>query len=202
MENLITLTYDSTHYFLLDCKQGKLLVDAGMPGSLPKFMGQLRNYSVNIRDIRNVMMTHSHPDHAGILQEIKRAAGAKLIIHEQQVPYLAELRAFCGKKGGIPLEIENGDLVVNDENRPVFQSLGLRGEMVATPGHSNDSYTLVTDGGMAFVGDLNPLYSVYEGDEEIMIESWRKLVRMNAKIFYPSHANPVTVEEIKKLIPI
>ena len=97
MENVLTLTYDSTHYFLLDCKDGKLLVDAGMPGSLPRFRAQLKARKVELSSIRYVMMTHHHPDHAGILQEIRDVSGAKLLIHAVQVAALAELQKLFVK---------------------------------------------------------------------------------------------------------
>ncbi len=68
MENLLTLTYDSTHYYLVNCPGGRLLVDAGMPGSLPKFKAQLKTYGLDFPAISYVLFTHNHPDHAGIVQ--------------------------------------------------------------------------------------------------------------------------------------
>ena len=89
MQNLVRLTYDSTHYYLIACAGGKLLVDAGMPGTLPKFASQLKKYHIAPAEIRYVMFTHHHPDHAGIIQEIKDVSRAHLLIHDVQVPYLA-----------------------------------------------------------------------------------------------------------------
>ncbi len=203
MENLLTLTYDSTHYYLLDYGKGKLLIDAGMPGTLAKFQGQLKTYGVRPAEIRYVMMTHSHPDHAGILQEVKRLCGAKLIIHEMQAPYLAELRAFIAKKGGSnPLEVEPGDLVVGTPNREALRSIGIQGEIVETPGHSPDSVTLLLDSGLAFIGDLNPLYALDPENGALTLESWKKLLAMNIKQFYPAHANPVPAGDVKKMLGI
>ena len=88
MENILSLAVKSTHFFLLDCKGGKLLLDAGW--ELSQFTAQLSRYQIPIRDIRYVMFTHTHPDHAGLVQDIRSQSGAKLIIHSVQIPYLAE----------------------------------------------------------------------------------------------------------------
>jgi endoribonuclease LACTB2 len=201
METLVTLTYDSTHYYLIGGRSGKLLVDAGLPGSMPKFKAQLNQYNIRFSEIAYVMMTHHHPDHAGILQEIKNASGAKLIIHEKQVPFLASLAAFYKKKGDyIPIQIEKDDLVITAQNRARLNTVGFQGGLVETPGHSEDSISLVLDSGMAFVGDLNPLYGLDPENEAVIAQSWKKLIDHNAQVFYPAHANPISATEIKQLL--
>ncbi len=201
METLLTLTYNSTHYYLIDIPGGKLLVDAGMPGSLPKFKAQLKTYRLDFPAIRYVMFTHTHPDHAGIIQEIKNASGAKLIIHEIQVTHLPELRAFAEKKGEsdyVPIRIEKGDLVLQTPNHSTLRDLGIPGEVIETPGHSPDSISLVLDSGMAFIGDHPPFPFMDPERDAQWSASWKKLLDSGAQVFYPAHAGPVTVERIKQ----
>ena len=45
------------------------------------------------------------------------------------------------------------------ESRQFLASLGLAGEIIATPGHSDDSITLILDDGFAFTGDCLPASS-------------------------------------------
>src|SRR5689334_8704243 len=97
---MVTLTYRSTHNFLIDLAQGKLMIDAGWPGALPALKSQLRAYDIAPQDIRYVFTTHLHPDHAGLAQEIKQFSGARLILHEKQLPHLPELEASFKGKGG------------------------------------------------------------------------------------------------------
>ena len=73
MTNLLAITISSTHYYLLDCAGGKLMVDTGWAGSLPKLVSELRRCKMQLSQIRYVMITHHHPDHAGLTQEIKDA---------------------------------------------------------------------------------------------------------------------------------
>ncbi len=203
MKPLITLTYDSTHYYLIDLPGGKLLVDAGMPGSLPKFKAQLKIYQLDFPAIRYVMFTHTHPDHAGIIQEIKNASGAKLIIHEIQVAHLPELRAFAEKKsirGYVPIRIEKGDIVLQTRNQSTLRGLGIPGEVIETPGHSPDSISLALNSGMAFIGDQPPFPFMDPERDAQWSTSWKKLIDSGAQVLYPSHAEPIPVERIKQIL--
>jgi endoribonuclease LACTB2 len=198
---IITLAYDSTFYFLIDCKGGKLLVDAGMAGTLPKFQAELKRYRLDISTIRYVMLTHHHPDHAGILQEVKQLAKAKLIILEKQIPFLENLKAIYAKKGGYtPIRVESSDLVLSEDNRAVLQSIGVAGEILATPGHSPDCVSLLLDSGEAFIGDMNPYYFEDEQAEAESRASWQKLIARGAQTFYPAHGKPAGVEEVRQIL--
>jgi glyoxylase-like metal-dependent hydrolase (beta-lactamase superfamily II) len=194
MENLITLTINSTHYYLIDLKIGKLLVDAGW--EMSKFTSRLKAYQVQFSDIRFVMFTHHHPDHAGLIQNIKNISGAKLIIHEKQIPYLENLRAYYDKKGGYePILVEKDDLVSPDRAR--LGSVGIYGEILETPGHSEDSISLVLDSGAAFIGDLPlPDYAAPE-KTQITCDSWKNLIARNVQIFYHSHTNPIPAAQVQ-----
>jgi glyoxylase-like metal-dependent hydrolase (beta-lactamase superfamily II) len=194
VENFITLTVNSTHFYLIACKGGWLLLDAGW--SLEQFTAQLKRYEISFPVIKFVMFTHHHPDHAGLVQEIKKLSGAKLIIHEKQIPFIKELQAYQEKKGGYqPVKVETGDLV--SPGREVFQSIGIQGEIVETPGHSDDSISLVLDGGAAFIGDLHP--PEYETGEKYTLtcESWKKLLARKVEWFYPSHTQPFPAVQIR-----
>ena len=197
VENPLTLTVNSTHYFLVDCQGGKLLVDAGW--DLARFTSRLKAYKIPFSAIRYVMFTHHHPDHASLVQNVKQLSGAKLIIHARQIPFLADLGRYYEKKGGYePIRVEKADLISPD--RAALASVGIQGEIVETPGHSDDSVSLVLDSGAAFIGDLPwPEYAAPENASAVL-ESWGKLVSRGAKVFYHSHTAPIPVERIKALL--
>ena len=199
MENLVTLTYRSTHSFLIDLATGKLMIDAGWPGSLPALKSQLRAYGIQPAEIRFVLITHTHPDHAGLAQELKQMAGARLILHAKQIPFLPELAASFSSKGGYtPIVVEPTDLVLGADNRKVLASLGIRGEVLETPGHSDDSVSLALDSGLGFIGDLHlPQFANDETAAALTRASWQKLLAHGVKTFYPAHgpAFPASVVE-------
>jgi endoribonuclease LACTB2 len=203
LENLLTITIQSTHFFLIDYGQGKVLVDVGWAGSLGRLKGELKSYLVNPGEIRYILATHYHPDHGGLVQEVKRDFGARLIIHECQLPGVAELGAMYARKGGhyVPIVVEKGDLLLKsapDHNRAALKTLGIAGVLVETPGHSDDSVTLVLDSGRAFTGDLHPPDFALPGAQELTCSSWRELVRCGARQFYPSHSNPFDLAVIQR----
>ncbi len=203
MPNLVTITLNSTHLYLLDCLGGRLLVDTGWAGSLVKFTNELKRYKINLSEIRYVMITHSHPDHAGLTQEIKDASGAKLIIHEKQIPFLEELEEFHQKKGGyVPIRVEKCDFILIPSNRAVWESIGIPGESLETPGHSDDSISLVLDGSMAFTGDLTPPFPGNEENEAVIRDSWARVLARKPQVIYPAHGNPFPAERIGKIIGV
>jgi glyoxylase-like metal-dependent hydrolase (beta-lactamase superfamily II) len=195
MENLVTLTIKSTHFFLIDYGKGKLLVDAGWVDLLPRFNAELKNAGVRYDEIKFVMMTHHHPDHAGLIQTVKRLSGARLLIHENQVPYLPALADFYKNTPGFePVVVTKADLVSPD--RAALAAVGILGQIVPTPGHSPDSVSLVLDSGMAFIGDLHPPSMVGEESLAETQASWNKLAELRANMIYPAHGNPFSLSQV------
>lgn len=197
MESMVTLTVNSTHFYLIDSTGGKLLIDAGW--GLAQFTSQLKAYHVPVNTIRYVMFTHTHTDHAGLVQDVKNLSGARMIIHQTQIPFLEDLRAYSEKKGGYtPIRVEKTDLV--SPTRDVLQSIGIMGEIVETPGHSDDSISLALDSGVAFIGDLTAPNMVSPENVDLVRESWKKLLDRGIQWFYHSHTDPILAERIIQLL--
>jgi glyoxylase-like metal-dependent hydrolase (beta-lactamase superfamily II) len=196
MSNLITLTHRGTHTFLLDLPAGKLMVDAGWPDALPVLKRQLAAYGVPPSEIRLLFLTHTHPDHAGLAQPIKALTGARLLIHETQVVALPALaRAMAGKSGDppggyVPIVVEPPDVVLRARQPGALRALGVAGQAVETPGHSHDSVSLLLDDGRCFIGDLTPpQLAPDEAAAAVLRESWRRLLALGARRFYPAHGS-------------
>ncbi len=45
-------------------------------------------------------------------------------------------------------------------SRAFLARIGILGEIISTPGHSDDSVTLILDQGVAFTGDLTPPFAL------------------------------------------
>lgn len=203
MENLVTVTLRSTHYYLIDTGHGKLMVDTGWAGTLPALKSQLKRYDIDLAQIRFVMITHHHPDHAGLTQEIKQASQARLIILEKQIPFLENLITFYGENGIYePIRVEASDLVLKSSNRAALKQIGVQGEIIETPGHSDDSVSLVLDSGIAFIGDLHPPDFVQEDAREATCQSWKKLLGLNVKTVYPAHGIPYQMDDVRKSLAL
>ena len=186
--NILHLNYLSTNYYLLGSGKARLLVDAGWPGTLGKFLHLLRTKNVRPEEINYFLVTHFHPDHAGLTQELKEM-GLKLIVLEQQLPAIPLLKQWI-KPGTAYKEILPSEncIVSADGSRSLLTNIGIDGQLVPTPGHSDDSITLVLDSGEAFTGDL-PFIAVPEKDRQAVQDSWDLLRSLGVKKIYPGHGN-------------
>jgi glyoxylase-like metal-dependent hydrolase (beta-lactamase superfamily II) len=191
--NIVNVGYDSTNYYAIDIKGGKLLVDCGMPGSYPKLLAELKRKGIGPKDIRYLLLTHFHPDHAGIAQEIKNG-GARLLLMESQLDFIAPMAEMLKRKG-MPYAALNktGTVLLSfNESRKFLLDLGLRGEILPTPGHSEDSVTLILDEGLVFIGDLKPEFMLPE-DDAVSHQSWKRIREHRVKRIYPAHGEMLEI---------
>ena len=185
--NIINVGYQSTNYYLIDIKGGKLLVDCGWPGTLPQFSAELKRKSVSIQDIKYLLVTHFHPDHAGMTQELKNL-GIRHILLDMQVGYVPQMMEFFKTKNYPYVQISTNDSINLKvaESRTFLAGIGLQGEIIHTPGHSDDSVTLILDEGFAFTGDLHPAFMLPE-DDVVSRASWDKIYRYKIARIFPGH---------------
>jgi endoribonuclease LACTB2 len=184
--NIVNVGYDSTNYYLIETKNGKLLVDCGWPGTLPKFNAELKRKGISLKEIQWFLVTHFHPDHAGMVQELKNQ-GIKFILWECQVDHIPQLTELFKTKKYPYVEIRQNDshILKIEESRKFLASIGLNGEILHTPGHSDDSVTLILDEGYAFTGDLHP--SFMNIDHDVTQASWDKIHQHKITRIFPGH---------------
>lgn len=63
---------------LIRSDSGHILVDAGLPESAPRIMESIRALGSRVEDIRLIVTSHVHYDHAGGVAAIQRASGARV----------------------------------------------------------------------------------------------------------------------------
>jgi ribonuclease/clavin/mitogillin len=188
--NILNVGYLSTNYYLLDNGRTTLLADAGWPGTLGKFRQVLQAKKVDIGSIHYFFVTHFHPDHAGLVQELKDL-GVKFILLKEQEYAIPLMRRYI-KPGTNYANIrpEGAILLPIAGSRAFLHRLGFAGEFVLTPGHSDDSVTLVLDSGEAFTGDL-PL-GMPDEDNLPFCQSRQKLITLGVTRIYPGHGPEAT----------
>src|SRR5690606_5873022 len=64
-----------------DQDDGLTLVDTGYPGSAAAILGAIRELGRSPSDLRHIIVTHSHEDHAGSLAELNRLTPARSYMH-------------------------------------------------------------------------------------------------------------------------
>jgi ribonuclease/clavin/mitogillin len=199
----VAIRSHGVNLFLIEAGEGLLLVDAGWPRSLPDLKAGLEAAGRRLSAIRFVMTTHAHPDHAGLMQILKDHCGVRRIVHRVQRGPLAELNRFFERKPDRhfrPFVIDGADLVVDSPNGEVLGSIGIDGEVLETPGHSDDSVSLVLANGDAFTGDLTRPDLATAEQAAAVAASWRALLAHGAATFYMAHGGPVPAPIIEEML--
>ncbi|HEX8124831.1 MAG TPA: subclass B3 metallo-beta-lactamase [Allosphingosinicella sp.] len=68
--------------FLLTGPRGHVLIDGGYPGTPPLIMDSIAKLGFKITDVKLILNSHAHFDHAGGLAALKEASGAQLWVSE------------------------------------------------------------------------------------------------------------------------
>ena len=187
----ILLRYGSTNTFYIPGKAGGLLVDTGYAGTLRAFFGALKAAGLRLGDVRYVMATHYHPDHAGLIGELTRL-GPGLLLAESQKGHTAFPERFFQRDGlpYTPIDEAAAAVVPFGESRAFLGELGIGGEIVPTPSHSPDSVSVLLDGGTALVGDLEPPeYRTGLEDDARILQDWARIRSFGPQRILYAHAN-------------
>ncbi|MEW5917607.1 MAG: MBL fold metallo-hydrolase, partial [Gemmatimonadota bacterium] len=126
-------------------------------------------------------------DHAGAAQDLKKL-GMRLLVTEEQLPAIPLMKQWTKPRDNYT-EITTHDNVVikASESRALLAQLGISGEVVHTPGHSDDSVSLVLDSGIAFTGDLTSEQMVANEDPTVVARSWQALRDLGVTTIYGGH---------------
>jgi len=203
---------------LIRSEAGCVLVDAGIPGSEHKIARVLAKHGLTFRDIKLIIVTHAHTDHAGSAARLRALSGAPILAHKADADFYSrkERMTYCstswvGKlffKTPVPHQPYEGfvpDILMNDEDTVNLLNFGVDGIVRHTGGHTPGSIAvelasqdvLVGDliasgiliGGMAFLG--RPIRPPFEDDPATVSRELGRMVRDGSKRFHMGHGGPL-----------
>ncbi|HMA33733.1 MAG TPA: MBL fold metallo-hydrolase [Chloroflexia bacterium] len=185
--NIVNVGYRSTNYYVLAESAPRLLVDAGWPGTLGALQHACRRMGITLDAIPYQLVTHYHPDHAGLVQELQ-TLGVQLLVLDTQLAGIPLLRTYVKPRDHYQ-DVVLGDhtLLSAGTSRAFLAQIGIPGAILSTPGHSADSVTLLLDDGSAFTGDLTPPAAVPADPADAAYQSWERLRAAGARTIYPGH---------------
>ncbi|MGC8586436.1 MAG: MBL fold metallo-hydrolase [Candidatus Micrarchaeia archaeon] len=76
-----------------------VLIDSGMPHNGKKIIAFVKSIGIDLKEIKYILLTHAHLDHAGSADFLRKQTGAKIAIHKSDAPYLTGERNFAMPKG-------------------------------------------------------------------------------------------------------
>ncbi len=187
---IVNVGHRSTNFWVVSAGRSRLLVDLGWPGRVDEMLHALQRADIPLAEARHGFATHYHIDHAGAAQDLK-ARGMTLVVWAPQVEAIAAMKRHVKPTDRYTEIVPAGNVVKRcEESRSWLATLGIDGEVVATPGHSDDSVSLVLDSGECFTGDLTPEMLSGEADGPPVRASWARLRALGARLVHPGHGRP------------
>ena len=184
---IVNVGYRSTNFWVISAGSSRLIVDLGWPGMAGKLFAELERKNIPVKELRYGVATHYHIDHAGAAQDLKNK-GMKLIVTPEQTAFIEPMTQWMKPDDRYtPIVTTDNILVELEQSRAFLQSIGFGGELVHTPGHSDDSVSLLLDSGEAFTGDLTPPGLATEEQRDTIARSWRSLRDRGARVIYAGH---------------
>jgi glyoxylase-like metal-dependent hydrolase (beta-lactamase superfamily II) len=200
--------------YLIVGPQGPVLVETGPGSTLATLQSQLALHGFATADVRHVLVTHIHLDHAGAAGWWA-SQGAQVYVHPFGAPHLINPERL----------LKSANLIYGDRMKPlwgdflaapadkvtvvqdgdVIDVAGLHFEVIETPGHARHHHVYRLED-VAFTGDtagiLMPgrtLVDVPAPPPEFDLEAWQtsltRLIAENFQTIYPTHFGPVTAVE-------
>jgi glyoxylase-like metal-dependent hydrolase (beta-lactamase superfamily II) len=191
--------------FLMDSGSGPVLVETGPDSTFEALEQGLRAAGVEPEELRHVLLTHIHLDHAGAAWRLA-ARGATVFVHPVGAPHLADptkLLASARRIYGEQMDTLWGrvqaisaDRLRTVENGEVLRIGRLQFEALHTPGHASHHISWRVDGAV-FTGDVagvrmngGPVVPPCP-PPEIDVEAWRASVatlrKLAPEVLYPTH---------------
>jgi metallo-beta-lactamase class B len=180
--------------FLITTPEGHVLIDGALAQSVPQILDNIRTLGFEPKDVKYILNTHGHFDHAAGLAGLQRASGAKVIASAADKPYLEAGHVDHGPTKDALFPPVRVDRTVGDGD-----TITLAGTTL-TPGHSPGctswSLTAKDSTGMprkvflhcsASLGGQSLVPPAYPGMADNYRASFAKVRAMQADVFLANH---------------
>lgn len=217
------LPFGMVNAHLVRSDTGCILIDAGIPGSERKIERALAKDGLTFRDIKLIVVTHAHTDHAGSAAKVRALSGAPILAHQDDADFYSrkEPMTYCatgwvGKlffRTPIPHEPYEGfvpDIMMTNGNAVNLLDFGIDGMVRHTGGHTPGSIAVELSSHDVMVGDLiasgiliggiirkkRAIRPPFEDDPATVSRELIRMVENGGKRFHMGHGGPLEVPEV------
>lgn len=211
--------------YLIRSTDGCVLVDAGVPGSKSKIEKVLTRHGLSFKDIKLIVITHAHVDHAGSAHDLRELCQAPIVAHADEVKFFSrkESIGYCptgwvGRlflKSPVPHEPYKAfipDILLLESDSLDLNAYGIAGVIAHTPGHTAGSISVELESKEALVGDLiasgillggmmrtgHAIRPPFEDDPCTVGLALQRLVDSGMERFYMGHGGPLQADEVRR----
>jgi len=189
-----TIHLKFTNCFLIPTETKYLLIDTGYEFEWQDFTEGLKTNNVHINDIKYLLLTHHHDDHAGLLNNITQVnPDITIIASKLAKEYLAQGKhvnfrgaGYINKRIAFVLKLKSilnknwthtfpkfimrsHDILIEKDCDLAELKINLNGKILLTPGHTRDSISLLLDNGYCFSGDAAANFLHFLGSKYCVI---------------------------------
>ncbi len=172
-DNIYIVRNDFVNFYLIKNDEGYIAIDAGI--SKEKTSEELYKLDIRPEEIHTVFLTHTDYDHVGSLELFDKAK-VYMYAEEEQMINGKTKRSFLYSN-----KISSTYQTVKDLE--IVECSNVNVQVIATPGHTPGSMSVLVDGKYLFVGDTLGfeekkaalLHKIYSMDTKMQEESIRKL---------------------------
>lgn len=218
MKRVLNLGTSYLNTYLVELKDGWLLVDTGYPFGYKHFLKAAKRKGIELSSVRYVVLTHVHADHAGFLKKILADTGATLVclpaererllsgVNEKNV-YISRRSTFLINRisAALPRLQTFEPVDITGAADPETQPLAEEGvTFFVLHGHTDNDLCFRLDDKL-FVGDIcmngagatgySPLWIE---DNAALVESWKSLLATDGDYIYPGHGKPFLKSALEK----
>lgn len=152
-------------------------------------------------NLKYIILTHGHFDHVLGVNQTKKATGATVLIHENDVERMEETTAIMNTFGLMGVDTPLADQFINDGDTIEFGNVKIK--CIHTPGHTEGSMCYLIDDNL-FSGDtlFKDFYGRCDlpgGNFDKIVESIKNLFTLNENIkVFSGHGEETTIGYEKK----
>ena len=193
---------------LIDTGSGLIIIDPGYSESLNIIVNNIQELGFKPSDIKYIVVSHAHYDHADSVAALVEMTGAKTFISKEDLPLLT------GEIFHYPLKSFKPDVLLNDGDTITLGNTCIK--CMSTPGHTDGTMSFffdVTDGektyraGMFGGAGTNTLTRSFLEEHNLPFENRQKFIDSinrlkdeKVEIFLGNHLeNNKTEEKLNKL---
>ncbi len=193
-----------------------VLIDTGVSGYFHQLETLFGQYNLKPGHIKLIVLTHTHNDHTGNLNELAKLTGAKVVVHKNEfgnlqngftpIPRGLSFRTrtisnfgkfiyskYASPKPFLADLINNGEFSLTD--------FGIDGKIISTPGHTNGSQSVLLGkrliSGDTFINMKNgTIFPHFANNPKTLIKTWQYLIGLGIEEIYPGHGPKMAVEQV------
>jgi glyoxylase-like metal-dependent hydrolase (beta-lactamase superfamily II) len=219
---LYYLRFPVGHAYLCADTDGLTLIDTSLPGSADEISNAIRQAGLDPADLRQIVLTHCHPDHSGSAAPLAATFGSEIAAGAADVPFLRGAAAppppqlVADWERSLYEQVTSGMPAVSFQPVAVSRELHDGDELdfgggavtVAVPGHTPGSVAFYLPAHRALIAgdalarrpdDGQVMLGVFNSDPAEATASLHRLAEFEPQLICFGHAEPLSDEATDSL---